>query len=292
MGENSELKVSFDRVAIIGVGLIGGSLGLVLRERGIAGSIVGIGRGLDNLKTAKSAGIIDEYTQDIGRGVEGADLIIVATPVGAIMDVIEGIIHRIKKGAVIMDVGSVKGDIVSEVEKRFGDDLNFVGAHPIAGTEDSGAGAAFSTLFKNRKCIITPTSRTDKDSLEKVKTIWEEAGSDVVFMDTERHDLVCAAISHLPHLIAYTLVNTVGDIKGEDVLKYSAGGFKDFTRIASSPPEMWRDICIMNKKYILEMIGLYEKRLENVRELIENGNAEALMEEFKRAKGIKEDIEN
>jgi prephenate dehydrogenase len=168
----------------------------------------------------------------------------------------------------------------------------FVGAHPIAGTEDSGVGAAFSKLFEGSKCILTPTENTDKEALEVVKRVWEEAGSQVICMDAERHDVVLAAISHLPHMIAYSLVNTISDIEryNEDILSYSAGGFKDFTRIASSSPEMWRDICALNRDSIVEMIEVFEKRLNELKGLIEKADTKGLERTFERAKKIRDSL--
>lgn len=284
------MDLYFHKVAIIGVGLIGGSLGLVLRERGITNHIIGIGRGVDNLKIAKRRGIINEYTVDVERGVEDADLVVLATPVCAILHLAERIKGHLKKDAIVIDVGSVKKEIVSRVEEILSKDVYFVGTHPIAGTENSGAGSAFSTLFYGRKCIITPTERTDKTALKKVEALWEAAGSQVVFMDPARHDMVCAAISHLPHIVAYALVNTIGGME-EDILKYSAGGFKDFTRIALSPPEMWRDICLLNKTPILHMIGLFEGRLKEIRLMIESGEGGGLMGEFEKARGVKKRVD-
>lgn len=283
------MSLYFHKVAIIGVGLIGGSLGLVLREKGVANHIIGIGRGVGNLKIAKAMGIINEYTTEVEKGVEDADMVILATPVCATLHLAERIKNHLRKGALVIDVGSVKKEIVSKIDEILSADVYFVGTHPIAGTENAGAEAAFSTLFHGRKCIITPTKRTDKHALEKVETLWRTAGSQVVFMDPERHDMICAAISHLPHVVAYTLVNTIGGVE-EDVLRYSAGGFKDFTRIALSPPEMWRDICLLNKRPILHMIELYEKKLKQIKLMIERGDGDGLMGEFEKARGVKEKL--
>lgn len=277
------------KVAIIGVGLIGGSLGLVLKEKGVAESVVGIDIDIENLRTAKRLGIVDEYTTHL-EGVRDAELVVLATPVCTIIDLAERIKGCLKRGSIVTDVGSVKGEIVSRVEPMMPEGVHFVGGHPIAGTENSGAGAAFSSLFKGKRCILTPTDHTDEEALRKVKELWKLAGSEVVMMDPRRHDRICAAISHLPHIVAYTLVNAVGDIDidEEDVLRYSAGGFRDFTRVALSPPQMWRDICLLNREEILNMLNLYEERLRSVRAMIERGDGEGLEAEFERSRKIKE----
>ena len=282
------MDIHFNRVTIIGVGLIGGSLGLVLKQRHAAGFIVGVGRGIDNLKKAVEKGIIDRYTTDLKQGVEDSDLVVLATPVCAIIDIAKEIAPYLKKGAMVMDVGSVKGRIVGEMESVMPDGVFFVGAHPIAGTENSGAESAFPTLFRDSRCIITPTPHTNRDSLDKARHIWEIAGSHVVLMDPDRHDMICAAISHLPHIVAYTLVNAVSEIGDEELLEYSAGGFRDFTRVASSPADMWRDICLLNREQILDMIRLYEDRLRDIRSMIEMRNGEGLLREFENAREIKE----
>jgi prephenate dehydrogenase len=285
-------KVHLNKVTIIGVGLIGGSLAIKLKEKGLADSIVGVGRGLPNLKAAKRLNVIDSLTHDVGEGVSGADLVVVAVPVQSIVPVIKAAAAHLKKGSIVTDVGSVKKAIVDGVEPLMPDGVRFVGAHPVAGTENSGAEAAFSGLFEGSKCILTPTGRTDKEALEIIKRIWEEAGSKVICMDAERHDIVLAAISHLPHMIAYSLVNTIADIESynEDILSYSAGGFKDFTRIASSSPEMWTDICALNREAIVEMIELFEKRLKELRRFIDSGDATGLKRAFERAKNIRDSL--
>ena len=246
----------FRKVIIIGVGLIGGSLAMALKEKGMAERVVGVGRGVDNLKVALSRGIIDEYTHDAKEAVKGADLILLATPVGTMGSVVEEIAPSLERGAIVTDVGSVKGPIIEDIESLMPDGAFFVAAHPIAGTENSGAEAAFPALFRDRVCIITPTARTDGEALEKVTRMWEATGSHVVTMDAERHDVILAAISHLPHIAVYALVNAVAGASGdgESILNYSAGGFTDFTRIASSSPEMWRDICLMNREALIKVI--------------------------------------
>lgn len=282
----------FRKVVIIGVGLIGGSLAMVLREKGMAKRVVGVGRGVENLETALSRGIIDEYTHDPKEAVVGADFVVIATPVCTIERIVRDIAPRLEEGVVVTDVGSVKGAIVEAVESLMPEDAFFVAAHPIAGTENSGAEAAFPALFSNRVCIITPTEKTDGKALERVTRIWKAAGSYVVRMDGAKHDMILAAISHLPHVVVYSLVNTVAGVgeDNEDVLNYSAGGFTDFTRIASSSPEMWRDICLMNREALIKVIDSFQERVERIRGLIEEGDSAALAEEFRKAKLFRDSL--
>ena len=274
------------------MGLIGGSLAISLKEAGACATVVGVGRGIENLKTAKRLGIIDSYTTDVKEGVKDSDLVVVGVPVLSIAKVIKTAAPYFKKGAIVTDVGSVKEAVVRDVEPLMPDSVFFVGGHPIAGTEHSGAEAAFSGLFKDRRCILTPTSNTDNNALEKVKAMWELAGSEVVIMDAKAHDVILASVSHLPHVIAYSLVNTVADMeqKAGDVLKYSAGGFKDFTRIASSSPEMWRDICLMNKDAVLRLLDEFQKRLDEIKGHIKDGNAELVQKDFERAKRVRDSL--
>lgn len=287
-----EKPIHFNKVAIIGVGLIGGSLAQVLRRDGLAKEIIGVGRGLPNLEAAKRLGIVDSYTQDIAKGVEGADLVVVAVPVLKIAETIRQAAGHLKRGCIVTDVGSVKGDVIEEVEPLVPDGVHFVAGHPIAGTEHSGAEAAFPTLYVGRKCILTPTEKTDPGALDKVRRVWEATGARVVVMDAAQHDMILAAVSHLPHMIAYTLVNTVGDMEdsGIDALGYSAGGFRDFTRIASSSPEMWSDICAMNREQILNTIDGFSRRLAALRKLIEKEDLSGLKKEFERAKALRDSL--
>lgn len=282
-------SIYFKKVAIIGVGLIGGSLAIVLKKKGLAGAITGIGRGLPNLEAAKRLGVVDDFTQDIAGGVEGADLVVVAVPVLKIGIAIEKAAKRLKKGAIVTDVGSVKKAVIDEVEPLMPKGVHFVPGHPIAGTEHSGVEAAFAELYIGRKCILTPTKKTDKGALDIVKKMWEEAGSEVAVMDPLTHDWILAAVSHLPHMIAYNLVNTVADLE-VDALKFSAGGFRDFTRIASSSPEMWSDICAMNKDSIVKMIESFQERLEGLKQLINRGDLESIKDEFGRAKRVRDSL--
>lgn len=285
-------KPLIDKLAIIGVGLMGGSLALALRRSGEAGEIVGMGRSLENLRKAEALGIIDSYTQSLKDGLKGADVVVLAIPVGSIVNVIDRAQKFIKDGAIITDVGSVKGDIVRGVDTILDGRLHFVGGHPIAGTEKSGAGAAFPDLYKGSRCILTPSETSNNSSVETVRRMWETAGAEVVVMGTGDHDKILAAISHLPHMVAYALVNTVDSIDDfkESILEYSAGGFKDFTRIASSSPEMWRDICLMNREAMLDMIDRYIGQLDEFRTMIDRGDSEGLLGSFERSKRARDSL--
>ncbi|TSK05861.1 MAG: prephenate dehydrogenase/arogenate dehydrogenase family protein [Geobacter sp.] len=278
--------VYFKKMAVIGVGLIGGSLARVLREKKAVGEVVGIGRGEANLKRGVELGVLDSYTTDAKKGVEGADLVFIATPVCSIPQVVAGIAPHLSKGCIVTDGGSVKEYVVAACEPLMPEGTYFVGGHPIAGTEHSGVEASFSTLYQGRRCIVTPTGNTDPAALEKVVELWKVAGSNVPLMDPVQHDLVVAAISHLPHMVAYSLVNAVDgyDRFGGDLLSFSAGGFRDFTRIASSDPVMWRDIALTNKDAILEMMDFFSGYLEKLRGLVAAEDAEGLRTFFLNSK--------
>ena len=282
----------FNKAVIIGVGLIGGSLAITLKQKGMAASIVGVGRGLANLEAAVSLGVIDSFTHDVEEAVAGADLVVVAVPVMKIGETIRRAAPYLSPGCVVTDVGSAKEAIIKEVEPLMPAGTHFVAGHPIAGTERSGVEAAFEGLFTGRKTILTPTANTDKGAPDTVRKMWEAAGAEVVMMDAVAHDNVLAAVSHLPHMIAYSLVNTVADIEdgGIDALSFSAGGFRDFTRIASSSPEMWADICAMNKAAILKMIDAFQWRLEVLRHHIETADMAGLKADFTRAKLVRDGL--
>jgi prephenate dehydrogenase len=275
-----------NRLAIIGVGLIGGSLARVLREKGEVGEIVGVGRGEENLRRAVELGVIDRFTTDPLAGVAGADLVFLATPVCSIAAMLARIAPALSPGCVVTDGGSAKGEIVAACEPLMPPGTFFVGGHPIAGTERSGVDASFAALYQGRRCIVTPTASTDPAAQRKVIRMWEIAGSEVVLMDAPKHDRVVAAISHLPHMVAYALVNAVGDYDrfDESILKYSAGGFKDFTRIASSDPAMWRDIALMNRDGVLELMDFFGGYFAELRRLVEQRDAGGLEEFFTRSK--------
>jgi len=276
----------FNKMAVIGVGLIGGSLARILREKGAVREVVGIGRGEANLKRGVELGVLDSYTTDARVGVAGADLVFVATPVCSIPKVVAEIAPYLSPGCIVTDGGSVKEYVVAACEPLMPAGTFFVGGHPIAGTEHSGVEASFATLYQGKRCIVTPTANTDAAALEKVVELWRIAGSSVPLMDPVQHDLVVAAISHLPHMVAYSLVNAVDgyDRFGGDLLSFSAGGFRDFTRIASSDPVMWRDIALTNREAILEMMDFFSGYLEKLRGLVAAEDAEGLQSFFLNSK--------
>ncbi len=283
------MSILFERMAIVGVGLIGGSLAKAVKEKKLVGEVLGVGRSEERLESARKLGIIDRYSGRINDILGEADLVVVAGPVGVIVDLIREMIPFLKKGTIITDVGSVKKKIVEEVEAFIPGSLYFVGGHPIAGTENSGFEASLSTLFEGRKCIITPVSTTDSHALERVKELWTQVGSIVACMDSEEHDEVFAAVSHLPHIVAYSMVNSLLNAKGfeKNIFSFSAGGFKDFTRIAASDPVMWKDIALMNKDKLLSAIKLFQEYLEELKEAIEREDGERLLSEFQKSREFK-----
>lgn len=278
--------VMIPKMTVIGTGLIGGSLALALKAVGAVGEVTGVGRGLVNLEKALELGVIDHVSQDAEAAVVDADLVFLSTPVMSLPVMAARVLPRMKPGAILTDGGSVKERIVALIEPLVPEGVFFVPGHPIAGTEKSGSAAAFATLYRNRRCILTPTERTDAAALELVRRMWQAAGSEVVIMDVAKHDRILAAISHLPHMVAYALVNAVAsdDRYGEDLLKYSAGGFRDFTRIASSDPAMWRDIALTNREALLEMIDGFESMLTELKQDISAGNDDSLFNFFLRSK--------
>lgn len=281
-----------NRLAIIGVGLIGGSLARALREAGAVGSVAGIGRSRANLDDALSLGICDEVTQDALEGVRGADMVFISVPVCAIPSVVAEIAPALKPGCIVTDGGSVKTAIVRECEALMPAGCHFVGGHPIAGTEHSGASASFATLYRGKRCILTPTVRTDPAALDIVDRIWRVTGAEVCAMEPGHHDRIFAEISHLPHAVAYALVHAVGtaDVEGENVLSYTAGGFRDFTRIASSDPVMWRDISLMNRDALLKSIDGFSASLAELRRRIDTSDQAGLTEFFTIAKQFRDGI--
>ena len=286
------MTVLINRLAIIGVGLIGGSLARALREAGAVGTVVGIGRSRANLDEALSLGICDEVTQDVITGVEGADMVFISVPVCAIPAVVAEIAPALAPGCIVTDGGSVKAAIVRECEALMPAGCHFVGGHPIAGTEHSGAAASFASLYRGKRCILTPTERTDPDALATVDRIWRLTGAEVCAMEPGHHDRIFAEISHLPHMAAYALVHAVGtaDVEGENVLSYTAGGFRDFTRIASSDPVMWRDIALMNREALLASIDGFSCSLAELRRRIDCGDQAGLTDFFTIAKQFRDGI--
>jgi len=280
------------RLTIIGVGLIGGSLALALKEAGVVGEVIGCGRGRPNLEKALELGIIDRFSRDPLEAVEGADVVFLSTPLKTFDTIINQCLPALKPGVVITDGGSVKGEVVAKIEPLLTEGIRFIPGHPIAGTEKSGAEAAFSTLYRGKRCILTPTEKTDKDALDLVTQMWQVVGSEVIQMSLEKHDKILGAISHLPHMVAYSLVNAVGtyDHYEENILEYSAGGFRDFTRIASSDPTMWRDIAETNREALLEMMEQFESSFAELKDDIRAGSGEKLFEFFLRSKQLRDAI--
>ncbi|MCC7203082.1 MAG: prephenate dehydrogenase/arogenate dehydrogenase family protein [Nitrospirae bacterium] len=281
----------FRRMVIIGVGLIGGSLALACREKGIVSEVIGVGRSEQNLKDAVALKAIDSYTFRVEDAVKGADIVILATPVRSLIRLSREIAPHLSPGAIVTDAGSVKGPL-TEIENILPLGTHFVAGHPIAGKEKSGVKAAFPQLFQDAKCILTPTAKTDPDAVNTVQAMWEAAGARVQRMDPWQHDRIFAAVSHLPHVVAFALVNTLLDLEKESagIISYSAGGFRDFTRIAASHPEMWRDICLMNRENVLEMLDRYEKSIARLKSMIRNDDADGLHSEFERARQVREKL--
>jgi prephenate dehydrogenase len=285
-------NILIPRLAIIGIGLIGGSLALALKQAGAVGEVIGCGRGKQNLEKAIEIGVIDSYQRDPVEAVKGADVVFLATPVKSLELVTQRCLSGLKPGAIITDGGSVKGDVVRKIEPLLPEGIHFVPGHPIAGTENSGVEAAFPNLYQDKRCILTPTVHTDPQALELIRQMWTVVGSHVVEMSYEKHDKILSAISHLPHMVAYSLVNAVGsyDHYEENILEYSAGGFRDFTRIASSDPTMWRDIAETNREALLEMIEQFESSLAELKTDITEGDGEKLFEFFLRSKQLRDAI--
>ena len=279
----------FEKVTILGVGLIGASFALALKKHRLCSEITGYGRSEQNLRKAKDKKIIDSFELDPAKACDGADLVVFATPVGSFIDVAEKISSALKKNAIVTDVGSVKGKLVRDMEKLMPRDVFFVGGHPIAGSDRSGIDTAAAEIFGGAKCIITPTQNTDKSALEKVTALWKTFGSVIRLLDPDEHDRIYAAVSHLPHLIAYEIVNTVSDMN-ESYLAFSGQGFMDTTRIASSQPELWRDICILNKDNLLESIEIFRNNLDRVSQYLRAYDSESLERDFKQARTLREGI--
>ena len=280
----------FKTVLIAGVGLIGSSLARVLRREGMAGEIRGAGRSADTLRKAMELGVIDAAFDSVEAGAKDADAVFVCTPVGRIVETVERAASVMKKGAIVSDVGSVKSTIASAETP---DGVFFVPAHPVAGTEKSGPENGFAELFEGRWCILTPTEKTDKGATAVVRRVWEKAGMRVEEMSPERHDRVMALMSHLPHLIAYTIVGTAADLEEQtrnDVLKYAAGGFRDFTRIAGSDPVMWRDIFLNNTDAVLDGLQRFTEDLTVLQRAIRRKDGAALQDWFTRTRDIRRRI--
>ena len=289
----SPKKPLFGRVAIIGIGLLGSSVARAMRRAHVAGHIVGCDRNKAYLKTAAKLHFADTLTDNASAAVKGADLVILATPVGAFGAIAKVIGPHLKPGAIVSDVGSVKGAVIADVGPLIPKGVHFVPAHPIAGTERSGPDAGFAELFDGRWCILTPPKGVKKSAVTALKTLWEKLGSKVDVMDAKHHDLVLAVTSHVPHLIAYNIVGTADDLSTvtqNEVIKYSAGGFREFTRIAASDPTMWRDVFLNNKEAVLEVLGRFSEDLSALQRQIRWGDGDALFDLFTRTRAIRRGI--
>jgi prephenate dehydrogenase len=289
------MAVHFKQVAIFGVGLIGGSLGMILRRKALADHVVGIGRRVENLKAAVELGAIDRYVADPKEGVQGADLVILAIPVDTYERHLKEWAHCLAPGAIVSDVGSVKGTLVERSEAAMPANVHFVGAHPIAGKEKTGVAAGSDQLFKGARCILTPTKRTNRQALERVKQLWEETGSVLLTMDPHVHDQILGAVSHLPHVAAFALMNALADLRDHqipslDLAGHSGGGLRDTTRIAASSSEMWRDIFLWNRDNLVSFIDRYERALEDLKRLIMAGDAAGIEKTLERAKSEREKL--
>lgn len=285
----SVTNIFFDKVTILGVGLMGASFALALKKHGLCKHVVGNGRNPENLKRAKESGIIDSFEPDPGRACEGSDIVLLATPVGTSVDITKKISRFLKKGAIVTDVGSVKGKLVYDMEALMPEGVYFVGGHPIAGSSRSGIETASADIFKGAQCILTPTDKTSKDALEGLIHLWRTIGSHVELTSPEEHDRIYAAVSHLPHLLTYAIVNTVADIDSS-YFKYVGKGFITTTRIAASSPELWRDICILNKDNLLEYLEVFKKNLEKLSQYLKASDNDSLEREFKKARALREGI--
>lgn len=279
-------------ICIIGTGLIGGSLALALRRAKFCQQITGAGRTEATLKKAVELGVIDNYQTDLAEAVSDADIVVVAVPLGAMKSVFEQIAPGLSETAVITDAGSAKQSVIRDALAVFGDKANrFVAGHPIAGTERSGVAAAFQELYDERRVILTPTETTDDDATELVRAMWQAAGAEVETMNAEHHDLVLAGTSHLPHLLAFGLVDCLNNLEDiDEIFRFAAGGFRDFTRIASSDPIMWRDICLSNREDVMAMMKIYKEEMEKMYRALENNDAKQLEEVFTRAKKTRDEF--
>jgi cyclohexadieny/prephenate dehydrogenase len=283
----------YNRLALIGVGLIGSSIARAARLQCAVGSIVATARSPQTRKRVAELGIADQVMETNAAAVAGADLVILCIPVGACGPVAKEIAPHLVEGATVSDVGSVKGTVVRDVGPHLPKGTHFVPAHPVAGTEYSGPDAGFAELFVNRWCILTPPAGADAQAVEKLAAFWRLLGANVEAMDADHHDMVLAITSHLPHLIAYTIVGTADELQNvtrSEVLKFSAGGFRDFTRIAASDPTMWRDVFLANKDAVLEMLGRFNEDISLLTKAIRNGDGNTLFEHFARTRAIRKGI--
>ena len=283
----------FDRVALIGIGLIGSSLARVLRRDTPATTIVACARRAETLAAVRQLDLADETTDDPARAAEGADLVVIATPLSAYAEIGRRIAPALRRGAILTDVGSVKEAVIRDLQPSLPEGVHFVPGHPVAGTEHSGPEAGFAELFRGRWCILTPPPETAPEAVTAVTRMWEQAGMRVVTMSADHHDRVLAVTSHLPHLIAYTIVGTATDLEDSlksEVIEFSASGFRDFTRIAASDPVMWRDIFLNNREAVLEILQRFNEDLTALQRAIRWGEGDKLQDLFTRTRAIRRSI--
>lgn len=283
------MEDGFSTVVIAGVGLIGGSLALALKEKKITKKVIGYGRNIERVKRAQEVGIIDDFINSVDEFAQ-ADLVVLATPISVFEDLVSQIKEHVKKNAIVIDVGSVKKAVVERIEVLLTDKAYFVGTHPIAGSDKTGFEHARADLFKNSRVIITPTEKTEQSALRKVTQMWQDVGANVEFMSPEQHDRIYALVSHLPHLVSYCLVETVAQIDGS-LISYAGSGFKDTTRIAKSSPELWTDIFVTNKENILSFLESFTRKLKEIEQLISEENIKQLKTFLDSAKKLRETID-
>lgn len=283
----------FDRIALIGIGLIGSSIARDVKELGLAKEVVISTRSPETLRRAEELGLGTAYIASAAEAVRGAGLVVVSVPVGASEEVARQIAPNLKAGAIVTDVGSTKASVIAQMAPHMPQGVHFIPGHPLAGTEKSGPDAGFAGLFRGRWCIFTPLPDTDPQALEKLKAFWTALGSRIDEMDPQHHDKVLAIVSHLPHIIAYNIVGTADDLETvteSEVIKYSASGFRDFTRLAASDPTMWRDVCLHNKDAILEMLARFSEDLAYLQRAIRWGEGDKLFDLFTRTRAVRRSI--
>jgi cyclohexadieny/prephenate dehydrogenase len=283
----------FEKVALVGIGLIGSSLARIIRREQLAAHIAIATRSEITLARARELGLGDSYSTDAADAVRDADLVIVSVPVGASGAVAAEIAPALKAGAIITDVGSTKASVIAQMQPHMPANVHFIPGHPIAGTEKSGPDAGFAELFENRWCILTPLAGVDPEALERLSEFWRRCGSNIDTMDAAHHDMVLAIVSHLPHIIAYNIVGTADDLEAvtkSEVIKYSASGFRDFTRLAASDPTMWRDVCLHNRDAILEMLARFSEDLSSLQRAVRWGDGDKLFDLFTRTRAVRRSI--
>ena len=287
------MKNNFDTVCIIGLGLIGGSIGLSMKKNNFESKVIGYAKTERTLSRAVERGLVDDAEKNLVKAVNGADLIILATPLSTFKSIIKEIAPFLKKGSIVTDTGSAKFTVLEELKDLIPKDVEFIPGHPIAGTEESGPDSGFPELFENRWCILTPTKNNSEENVKRIKYFWELLGSKVEIMDALHHDKVLAITSHIPHLIAYNIVGTANDLANvtdSEVVKYSAGGFRDFTRIAASDPKMWSDIFTYNSEAVIEMLDLFSNDLIKLKESILKKDTNMLFSSFEKTRNVRKRI--